>query len=880
MDQNLNQYDGNFNNGGNNQNRGQDNKGGPGEPGGSGGDPKKQSLIILAIAALITLFSISMFMKFMTGSTNQEISYNEFIEMIEKNEIESVVVDSDRITIQPRQAENNNPFLYLYGSGTTYYTGKMEDDDTLAARLLEHNIVSKKQVADSSSIIITVLVYYILPILLMWGLLSLLFRKMGKGGPMGVGKSNAKVYVQKETGITFQDVAGEDEAKESLVEVVDFLHNPGKYSKIGARLPKGALLVGPPGTGKTLLAKAVAGEAHVPFFSLSGSDFIELYVGVGASRVRDLFKEAEKNAPCIVFIDEIDAIGRSRDSKYGGGNEEREQTLNQLLSEMDGFDGKNGIIILAATNRPEILDKALLRPGRFDRRIIVDKPDLKGRVEILKVHAKDVLMDETVDLDEIALATSGAVGSDLANMINEAAINAVKMGREFVSQKDLFDAVEQVLVGKEKKDRIMSKEERKIVSYHEVGHALVSALQKNSEPVQKITIVPRTMGALGYVMHVPEEEKYLDTEAELRDRLVGLLGGRAAEEIVFDTVTTGAANDIEQATNLARNMVTRFGMSKKFGLMGLATVESQYLDGGASLTCSDVTAADIDSEVMKMLHDSYKQAKKLLKANREIMDKLADYLIEKETITGKEFMKIYRKEKGIPEPEPEEEEKNKKAAAEKTEIQNASVNPNISVDQNGSTGQNAPVNQNGSTGQNAPVNQNGSTGQNAPVNQNGSTGQNAPVNQNGLTGQNVPVNQNGSAGWTAPVNPNGPTGWTVPGNQGIPSGYYQESARADGTNVGLFSHSSLNPNPMPGADFSQALAEKTGHIVQQPSQPPTEQMQQLQQHPTEQMQQLRQPPTEQMQQFRQPPAEQAQQPEAAERQNSTAAGGTENEQQQ
>ena len=656
MDNNLNQYDGNYNNGNNNPNRGPENQGGG--PGSNGNDPKKQSLIILVVAALITLLSISMFMKFLTGSTNEEISYNEFISMIEEEKIESVVVESDRITIYPKQVNRLNPFLYSYGGNITYYTGKMEDDDTLTSRLLKHDIEIKKQVADSSSVIITVLLYYILPILLMWGLLSLLFRKMGKGGPMGVGKSNAKVYVQKETGITFQDVAGEDEAKESLVEVVDFLHNPGKYSKIGARLPKGALLVGPPGTGKTLLAKAVAGEAHVPFFSLSGSDFIELYVGVGASRVRDLFKEAEKNAPCIVFIDEIDAIGRSRDSKYGGGNEEREQTLNQLLSEMDGFDGKKGIIILAATNRPEILDKALLRPGRFDRRIIVDKPDLKGRVEILKVHAKNVLMDETVDLDEIALATSGAVGSDLANMINEAAINAVKMGREFVSQKDLFDAVEQVLVGKEKKDRIMSKEERKIVSYHEVGHALVSALQKNSEPVQKITIVPRTMGALGYVMHVPEEEKFLDTEAELRDRLVGLLGGRAAEEIVFDTVTTGAANDIEQATSIARNMITRFGMSKKFGLMGLATVESQYLDGSASLTCSDVTAADIDTEVMKLLHDSYKQAKKLLKANREIMDKLAAYLIEKETITGKEFMKIYRKEKGIP--EPEEEDKSKK----------------------------------------------------------------------------------------------------------------------------------------------------------------------------------------------------------------------------
>ena len=653
MADNYNPYD-------NGPGRGPGGPGGPNGPGnnqnggpGGGRDPRRQSLIMLVIAALVTLFCISMFMRMFTGASNQEITYNAFVDMVENGEVESVTVESDRIIIYPKEQESVSPFGYGYGFGTmTYYTGKMEDDDTLTQRLLEHDVDLNKQTSDSSSVIMTVLLYYVLPILLMWGLLSLLFRRMGgKGGPMGVGKSTAKAYVQKETGITFQDVAGEDEAKESLVEVVDFLHNPGKYAKIGARLPKGALLVGPPGTGKTLLAKAVAGEAHVPFFSLSGSDFIELYVGVGASRVRDLFKEAEKNAPCIVFIDEIDAIGRSRDSKYGGGNEEREQTLNQLLSEMDGFDGRKGIIILAATNRPEILDKALLRPGRFDRRIIVDKPDLKGRVEILKVHAKDVRMDETVDLNEIALATSGAVGSDLANMINEAAINAVKTGREYVSQKDLFDAVEQVLVGKEKKDRIMSKEERKIVSYHEVGHALISALQKNSEPVQKITIVPRTMGALGYVMHVPEEEKYLDTEAELRDRLVGLLGGRAAEEIVFDTVTTGAANDIEQATSIARNMITRFGMSKKFGLMGLATVESQYLEGRASLTCSDVTAADIDTEVMKMLRDSYKQAKKLLKENREIMDKLAAYLIEKETITGKEFMKIFRREKGLPEPE-------------------------------------------------------------------------------------------------------------------------------------------------------------------------------------------------------------------------------------
>ena len=506
--------------------------------------------------------------------------------------------------------------------------------------------------------IMNVLLTVVLPLILMWILLGFLFRKMGGGGgPMGVGKSNAKVYVQKETGVTFKDVAGEDEAMESLKEVVDFLHNPGKYTKIGAKLPKGALLVGPPGTGKTLLAKAVAGEAHVPFFSLTGSDFIELYVGVGASRVRDLFKEASKNAPCIIFIDEIDAIGRSRDSKYGGGNEEREQTLNQLLSEMDGFDSSKGVLILAATNRPEILDKALLRPGRFDRRIIVDKPDLKGRVEILKVHAKDVKMDESVDLEEIALATSGAVGSDLANMINEAAINAVKEKREFVSQQDLFVAVEQVLVGKEKKDRIMSKEERRIVSYHEVGHALVSALQKNSEPVQKITIVPRTMGALGYVMHVPEEEKYLNTEAELRDMLVGLLAGRAAEEIVFDTVTTGASNDIEKATNIAKSMITQYGMSKKFGLIGLATVESRYLDGSAHLNCSDATAAEIDTEVVNLLKESYEKALELLRENRELMDKLAEFLIEKETITGKEFMQIFRKEKGLPEPEEKDEKK-------------------------------------------------------------------------------------------------------------------------------------------------------------------------------------------------------------------------------
>lgn len=658
MDNNqFNQY--NNNSGGNGNNNG----GSGGNGNGNGRDPKKQNLLILLIAALLSLLCISYFMKAFTGATDTEISYNQFISMIEEGQVEKVKIESNQITIYPKSKQTVS--LFYMQPTITYHTGKIEDDDTLTQRLLDANVEVSGSVPDGSGIILSIL-SYILPILLMWGLLSLLLRKMtGGGGAFSMGKSNAKVYVQKETGITFKDVAGEEEAKDSLKEIVDFLHNPGKYSKIGAKLPKGALLVGPPGTGKTLLAKAVAGEAHVPFFSLAGSDFIELYVGVGASRVRDLFKEAEKNAPCIIFIDEIDAIGRSRDSKYGGGNEEREQTLNQLLSEMDGFDGKKGIIVLAATNRPEILDKALLRPGRFDRRVIVDKPDLKGRVDILKVHAKDVLMDETVDLDAIALATSGAVGSDLANMINEAAINAVKEGREFVSQKDLFNAVEVVLVGKEKKDRIMSKEERKIVSYHEVGHALISALQKNSEPVQKITIVPRTMGALGYVMHVPEDEKYLNTQAELHDMIVGLLGGRAAEEIVFDTVTTGASNDIEKATSIARSMVTRYGMSKKFGLMGLETVESQYLDGRSSLNCADNTASEIDNEVMQILKDAYEEALQMLRENRDVLDKIAAHLIEKETITGKEFMKIYREAKGLPEPEENKEEKKEENKEEK-----------------------------------------------------------------------------------------------------------------------------------------------------------------------------------------------------------------------
>ena len=665
---NLNQYDGGR--GGNNGAPGNGN-GGAGGTGGPNKDSRRQNIIMFVIAALLSLLMVSAFVKLITGDSEEEISYNEFIQMLDEKKVESVVIGGDRIYIEPKSEKNSqSPILYMYGmnSMVSYYTGKIEDDDTLTARLLEADVEVKGQVADGTGTLISFLLSYVFPFVLMWGLLSLLFRKMSKGGgPMGVGRSTAKVYVQRETGITFKDVAGEDEAKESLQGVVDFLHNPGKYVQIGAKLPKGALLVGPPGTGKTLLAKAVAGEAKVPFFSLSGSDFIELYVGVGASRVRDLFKEATKNAPCIIFIDEIDAIGRSRDSKYGGGNEEREQTLNQLLSEMDGFDTSKGILVLGATNRPEILDKALLRPGRFDRRIIVDKPDLKGRVEILKVHAKDVHLDESVDLDAIALATSGAVGADLANMINEAAINAVQHGREYVTQKDLFDAVEQVLVGKEKKDRIMSKEERKIVSYHEVGHALISALQKNSEPVQKITIVPRTMGALGYVMHVPEEEKYLQTEAELHDRLVSLLGGRAAEELVFGNVTTGAANDIEQATNIVTNMITRFGMSRRFGLMGLATVENEYLGGGARLTCSDRTAADVDTEVMETLKCCYDEAKELLSGNRDLMDKLAAHLIEKETISGKEFMKIYRKEKGLPEPAEGEEEADKDKAEKKAE---------------------------------------------------------------------------------------------------------------------------------------------------------------------------------------------------------------------
>lgn len=596
----------------------------------------RQSILAFLICLLVTLVCFSLFTNMLKDSSS-EISYDKFIDMVEKDQIREVTIQSGgTLTIVPKKQESRF-------SETSYYTNQVEDENALTERLEGTGIEFHREPPDAFGELVSMLVSVLLPTLLLFGLLTIFMRRMNKGGGMmGVGKSRAKAYIQKETGITFKDVAGQDEAKESLQEVVDFLHNPGKYTTIGAKLPKGALLVGPPGTGKTLLAKAVAGEAHVPFFSLSGSEFVEMFVGVGASRVRDLFEEAKKNAPCIVFIDEIDAIGKSRDSRYGGGNDEREQTLNQLLAEMDGFDTSKGLLILAATNRPEVLDPALLRPGRFDRRVIVDRPDLKGRVEILKVHAKNVMLDETVDFDAIALATSGAVGSDLANMINEAAILAVKNGRRAVSQKDLLESVEVVLVGKEMKDRILSEQERKIVSYHEVGHALVSALQKDAEPVQKITIVPRTMGALGYVMQVPEEEKYLNTKKELEAMLVGYLGGRAAEELVFDTVTTGAANDIEQATKVAKAMITQYGMSEKFGLMGLATVENQYLSGRAVLDCGDNTATEVDHEVMMLLHKSYEEAKELIGAHMEALHKIADFLIRKETITGKEFMKIFR----------------------------------------------------------------------------------------------------------------------------------------------------------------------------------------------------------------------------------------------
>ena len=617
-------------------------------PGKQGPNKNHQSILAFLICLIVTLVCFSLFTNMLKDGSS-EITYDKFIEMVEKDQIKEVILEvgSEIVTIVPK----NQKTAF---QEQTYYTNQMEDETALTKRLEGTDIIFKSEPPDALGGFLSTMLSVLLPTILLFGMLTFFMRRMNKGGGMmgGVGKSRAKAYIQKETGITFKDVAGQDEAKESLQEVVDFLHNPGKYTTIGAKLPKGALLVGPPGTGKTLLAKAVAGEAHVPFFSLSGSEFVEMFVGVGASRVRDLFEEAKKNAPCIVFIDEIDAIGKSRDSRYGGGNDEREQTLNQLLAEMDGFDTSKGLLILAATNRPEVLDPALLRPGRFDRRVIVDRPDLKGRVDILKVHAKDVLLDDTVDFEAIALATSGAVGSDLANMINEAAILAVKNGRKAVSQKDLLESVEVVLVGKEKKDRILSTHERKIVSYHEVGHALVSALQKDAEPVQKITIVPRTMGALGYVMQVPEEEKYLNTQKELEAMLVGYLGGRAAEELVFDTVTTGAANDIEQATKVARAMITQYGMSERFGLMGLAAQEDQYLSGRAVLNCGDDTATEVDHEVMELLHRSYDEAKRLIGGHREALDKIADYLIRKETITGKEFMKIFRAvEKGMEIPE-------------------------------------------------------------------------------------------------------------------------------------------------------------------------------------------------------------------------------------
>ena len=600
--------------------------------------PKGQFIVML-IAALVTLGVAGMMKSYMGSRSQKEVTYDQFIEEVEDGQVESILRRSSRIEIRYKESsEKFNPAFQ-------YYTIPLSGDYMLAERLLEHEVEIKQEQQETGDLFWSI-ISMIFPFVLLVVFMNFMMKRMG-----GVGKSNAKVYMQKETGVTFADVAGQDEAKESLVELVDFLHNPAKYTHIGAKLPKGALLVGPPGTGKTLLAKAVAGEAQVPFYFLSGSDFMELYVGVGASRVRSLFKQAQQTAPGIIFIDEIDSIGRSRSGYGGGGESEQQQTLNQLLSEMDGMDSSKGVLILAATNRPEVLDPALLRPGRFDRRVIVDKPDLKGRVDILKVHAKNVSLDETVDLDAIALATSGAVGSDLANMINEAAILAVKNGRNAVSQKDLFEAVEVVLVGKEKKDRILSKEERRIVSYHEVGHALVSALQKDAEPVQKITIVPRTMGALGYVMHVPEEEKYLNNKKELEAMLVGFLAGRAAEEIVFDTVTTGAANDIEQATHLARAIVTQYGISEKFGLMGLATQQDQYLTGRTVMNCGEATAAAVDDEVMEILKRSYEEAKRLLSENREIMDQIAEFLIEKETITGKEFMQIFRKCKGIPEPE-------------------------------------------------------------------------------------------------------------------------------------------------------------------------------------------------------------------------------------
>jgi len=631
----------------------------------SGGGMNKKAGIITIIATIIIFLTFIYGMQLIKQGINKEITYNEFVKMIDDGKVESVVLKQGKIEITPKGSAND-----IYAP--TYYTGYIGDND-LAERLLKANVKVSSPVADASQGILEFFAIYILPLVGIWVVMYLLYRSFSKnaGGMMGVGKSNAKVYVEKRTGITFADVAGEDEAKDSLREMVDFLHNPRKYAEIGAKLPKGALLVGPPGTGKTLLAKAVAGEANVPFFSLSGSDFVEMFVGVGASRVRDLFKQAHSMAPCIIFIDEIDAIGKSRDSKYGGGNDEREQTLNQLLAEMDGFDAKSkGVVILAATNRPDVLDKALLRPGRFDRRVIVDRPDLKGRIAILKVHSKDVLMDDTVDLDAIAMATAGAVGSDLANMINEAAIMAVKAGRKSVGQADLFEAVEVVIAGKEKKDRILGKEEKRIVAFHEVGHALITASMKNADPVQKITIVPRTMGSLGYTMQLPKEEKFLQSKEELETDIVTFLGGRAAEDVVFNSVTTGASNDIERATAILRSMITQYGMSDKFGMVGLESIENRYLDGRAVLNCADETAARIDEEVARRMKEYYDRAVNIIRENRDALEKIAEYLIEKETITGKEFIKMYREIKGLPEPE---DEKADKAEANKADDNKADV---------------------------------------------------------------------------------------------------------------------------------------------------------------------------------------------------------------
>lgn len=651
----------NYNNGpGNNGSGGNGNNGGN-RSGGNGGRNNRggQGIMAFILLTLVALFVYALISNSISHASTQEKSYSDFIKQLDKGNVKSVEFDSYEIDYKLVDDGHKNYDI-------TYYTGRVADDELVPtlkkAKTSEgKSIEIKAAIPDNTSTWIFNILSFIVPLILLWVLLTFVSKKMGGSMGMGVGKSTAKVYVEKSTGITFKDVAGQDEAKESLQEVVDFLHNPKRYTDIGAKLPKGALLVGPPGTGKTLLAKAVAGEAGVPFFSLAGSDFVEMFVGVGASRVRDLFKEAQKMAPCIIFIDEIDAIGKSRDSRYGGGNDEREQTLNQLLAEMDGFDTSKGLLILAATNRPEVLDKALLRPGRFDRRIIVDKPDLKGRLETLKVHSKDVKMDESVDLDALALATAGLVGSDLANMINEAAINAVKNGRQLVNQSDLFEAFELVAVGgKEKKDRVMSDKERKIVSYHEVGHALVSALQKNTEPVQKITIVPRTMGALGYTLQTPEEEKYLETKDELLAKITTYMAGRAAEVLVFNSVTSGAANDIENATKIARAMVTMYGMSDKFGMMCLATVQNQYLEGGAGLICGENTASQIDDEVLSIINSSYAEAMKLLDENREILDSISDYLYEKETITGKEFMKMFRDMKGLP--DPDEENKEQEAA--------------------------------------------------------------------------------------------------------------------------------------------------------------------------------------------------------------------------